>query len=189
MIKEKIYQQYIEAFKQGVYNYIKEDYDPYMQKNIPRKYFSGGFVVPQEFEDNGLKASSDPASLTSVGQGHLRNNFVGKLEAGELEVIEIQVAELKENTTIFGIKQTQEKILKWFDKRNEEFRKKKENAAKEPEPIPFTIDELIQAGLGEKDILQAALNNLKERGLVFERVKAAGEWDGKSWAHRFGISA
>lgn len=27
-IKEKIYQQYIEAFKTGVYNYIKEDYDP-----------------------------------------------------------------------------------------------------------------------------------------------------------------
>src|SRR3989338_10469324 len=95
MIKEKIYQQYIEAFKKGVYNYIKEDHDPYMQKNIPRKYFSGGFVVPQEFEAKGLKASSDPASLTSVGQDHLRNNVVGKLEAGELESIEILLAEKK----------------------------------------------------------------------------------------------
>lgn len=42
--KEKIYQQYVEAFKKGVYNYIKEDYDPVTQETIPRKYFSGGVV-------------------------------------------------------------------------------------------------------------------------------------------------
>ena len=40
--KRKIYDQYVAAFKQGVYNYIKEDYDPVMQRSIPRKYFSGG---------------------------------------------------------------------------------------------------------------------------------------------------
>ncbi len=40
--KEKIYQQYLEAFKKGVYNYIKEDYDSAAQEVIPRKYFSGG---------------------------------------------------------------------------------------------------------------------------------------------------
>jgi len=41
-IKLKIYNQYLEAFKKGVYNYIKEDYDPVTQDTIPRKYFSGG---------------------------------------------------------------------------------------------------------------------------------------------------
>ncbi len=41
-IKEKIYQQYITAFKRGVYNYIKEQYDPQKGEVIPRKYFSGG---------------------------------------------------------------------------------------------------------------------------------------------------
>ncbi len=41
-IKEKIYQQYLEAFRQGVYNYVKEDYDHVSQQVIPRKYFSGG---------------------------------------------------------------------------------------------------------------------------------------------------
>ena len=40
--KEKIYQQYLRAFKKGVYNYIKEDVDPVTQETIPRKYFSGG---------------------------------------------------------------------------------------------------------------------------------------------------
>ncbi len=41
-IKEKIYGQYLAAFKNGVYNYIKEEYDPKTQQVIPRKYFSGG---------------------------------------------------------------------------------------------------------------------------------------------------
>src|SRR5271169_4678807 len=40
--KERIYQQYLKAFKKGVYNYIKEDIDPTTQETIPRKYFSGG---------------------------------------------------------------------------------------------------------------------------------------------------
>ena len=40
--KEKIYQQYLQAFKKGVYNYIKEDLDPATQQPVPRKYFSGG---------------------------------------------------------------------------------------------------------------------------------------------------
>ena len=41
-VTERIYSQYLEAFKQGVYNFIKEDYDPQAKTVIPRKYFSGG---------------------------------------------------------------------------------------------------------------------------------------------------
>jgi len=41
-INEKIYNQYIEAFTKGVYDYIKEDYDPDADEIIPKKYFSGG---------------------------------------------------------------------------------------------------------------------------------------------------
>lgn len=42
-IKQKIYEQYLEAFRKGVYNYIREDYDLASKQVIPRKYFSGGF--------------------------------------------------------------------------------------------------------------------------------------------------
>jgi len=41
--QQQIYQQYLKAFKKGVFNYIKEDVDKYTQEAIPRKYFSGGF--------------------------------------------------------------------------------------------------------------------------------------------------
>jgi len=48
--KKRIYDQYLEAFKVGVYDFIKEDYDLVTQETIPRKYFSGGvnLVAPIE---------------------------------------------------------------------------------------------------------------------------------------------
>jgi HEAT repeat protein len=42
---ETIYGQYLEAFKKGVFNYIKEDYDAQTGETVPRKYFSGGFSL------------------------------------------------------------------------------------------------------------------------------------------------
>ena len=42
---EKIYQRYLQAFKKGAFNYIKEDMDSVTQEIIPRKYFSGGMSV------------------------------------------------------------------------------------------------------------------------------------------------
>ncbi|MBF0570690.1 MAG: hypothetical protein HQL12_02340 [Candidatus Omnitrophica bacterium] len=43
-VKEKIYQQYLQAYKKGVFNYIKEDLDTVSQQPMPRKYFSGGLA-------------------------------------------------------------------------------------------------------------------------------------------------
>ncbi len=40
--KQRIYNKYLEAFKKGAYNYIKEDFDHVSKQVIPRKYFSGG---------------------------------------------------------------------------------------------------------------------------------------------------
>jgi len=43
--KQKIYERYLQAFKKGAYNYIKEEVDPVTQGIIPRKYFSGGMEL------------------------------------------------------------------------------------------------------------------------------------------------
>ena len=43
--KQDVYEQYLESYKQGAYNYIKEEYDPIKQEIIPKKYFSGGVDV------------------------------------------------------------------------------------------------------------------------------------------------
>ncbi len=59
-VKEKIYAQYLEAFKKGVYNYIKEEVDPATNKIIPKKYFSGGLAMSVN-----LHRVSDASMLTS----------------------------------------------------------------------------------------------------------------------------
>ena len=43
-INEIIYQRYLQAYKKGVFNFIKEDVDKYTHLMIPRKYFSGGMI-------------------------------------------------------------------------------------------------------------------------------------------------
>lgn len=40
--KDKIYNLYIEAFKKGVFDYIKKDYDKNSGKYLSRRYYSGG---------------------------------------------------------------------------------------------------------------------------------------------------
>jgi len=44
-VNQKIYNQYVESFKKGVFDYIKEDYDSETKQVIPRKYFSGGSPI------------------------------------------------------------------------------------------------------------------------------------------------
>ncbi len=67
--KEDIYNQYLEAFKKGVYDYIKEEYDPTQQTLIPRHYFSGGL---------NFKTGRIPASRTvsESDQGQLAESSV-----------------------------------------------------------------------------------------------------------------
>ncbi|MGE0269238.1 MAG: hypothetical protein AB7S78_12375 [Candidatus Omnitrophota bacterium] len=41
-INQKIYEQYLTMFREGVFDYIKEDVDPVSHNTVPRRYFSGG---------------------------------------------------------------------------------------------------------------------------------------------------
>lgn len=59
-INQKIYEQYLTAFKRGAYNMIKEEYDPITQNVIPRKYFSGGAVMKE------MAAAMTPATRREI---------------------------------------------------------------------------------------------------------------------------
>ena len=71
--KGRIYQQYLKAFKKGVYNYIKEDIDPTTQETIPRKYFSGGF----DLTDLELDAAMVTTTVEPVAKGNLEEVLAG----------------------------------------------------------------------------------------------------------------
>jgi len=61
---ELIYQRYLQAFKKGAYNYIKEEVDPITGTSAPRKYFSGG-----------VKFRVDEAMRVTSDQGRLPENL------------------------------------------------------------------------------------------------------------------
>ena len=44
-IKEQIYKRYLQAYKKGVFNFIKEDMNTSKGTVVPRKYFSGGVGI------------------------------------------------------------------------------------------------------------------------------------------------
>ena len=66
--KEMIYQKYLEAFKQGAFNYIKDEYDPVAQEVIPRKYFSGGALFNQKRMDDAVVEVSEEAKKDKVAE-------------------------------------------------------------------------------------------------------------------------
>ena len=57
--KEKIWNRYVEAFRKGAYNFIREEYDPVTRESMPRKYFSGGFKL-------GIEALTEASSSKGV---------------------------------------------------------------------------------------------------------------------------
>ncbi|VAX34960.1 hypothetical protein MNBD_UNCLBAC01-701 [hydrothermal vent metagenome] len=67
-IKQKIYDQYIEAFKKGVYDYTRDDFDPATQQIIPRKYFAGGFIAnsPLYSLDKKVESSTFDGNLSAL---------------------------------------------------------------------------------------------------------------------------
>jgi len=67
---EFIYQQYLQAFKKGVYNYIKEEPDTVTGITIPRKYFSGGFSFAGHISA-AMTVEDREINYTQVSQRHL----------------------------------------------------------------------------------------------------------------------
>ena len=60
-LRQRIYTQYLAAFRQGVYNYIREDQDPRTQQVIPRRYFSGGGKFSGQAVSSSIRLTRDPA--------------------------------------------------------------------------------------------------------------------------------
>lgn len=115
-VKQKIYNQYLDAFQKGVYNYIKEDYDPTTDQIIPRKYFSGGFVsdyrkVTQIINRDAIRQI--PANVTNLVRtrvtsqaARFRSVTIGLVDVGAaavqqaLTTVEQQVASVTNNLSI-----------------------------------------------------------------------------------------
>jgi len=66
-VVDQIYNQYLDAFKKGAFNFIRVERDMNTNKNVPRKYFSGGAVAPKKVERQQLAALSPRAQRKAIG--------------------------------------------------------------------------------------------------------------------------
>jgi hypothetical protein len=78
-----IYQQYLKAYKKGVFNFIKEDVDKYTNETIPRKYFSGGtgsFAMASEVFDRAVVATTRDEALggRAMAGDELEDDYVAE---------------------------------------------------------------------------------------------------------------
>ncbi|MCA9401814.1 MAG: hypothetical protein KC713_09315 [Candidatus Omnitrophica bacterium] len=64
--KDKIYQQYLSAFQNGMYDLVREEFDPATQEVLQRQYFSGGTAFHRL--DEFLMTSSDRSAAASVAE-------------------------------------------------------------------------------------------------------------------------
>ena len=83
---EGLYQEYLKAFKKGVYNYIKEDQDPVTQETIPRKYFSGGVTTRTRAGGWGHDQGGDEYILRIVHE----DAAVIAPEGKELKIVDVE---------------------------------------------------------------------------------------------------
>jgi hypothetical protein len=103
-VKEKIYAQYMAAYKKGVYDYMREEYDPVRREVVPRKYFSGGFTdvaMPIERQDTARAAKIQPVgeySQVAVAlEGEPLNTEAAESSAIQLDAILRRVQEKKDH--------------------------------------------------------------------------------------------
>ncbi len=100
--KEKIYQQYLEAIQKGVYNFIKEDFDPNTQETLQRKYFAGGFQSQHAKIDAAMPVEN------AISQGLVtRKDF--EFDSATVMNVDAAVFEFKDDKGLLTLKPLAEK--------------------------------------------------------------------------------
>ncbi|MBF0532385.1 MAG: hypothetical protein HQL23_04725 [Candidatus Omnitrophica bacterium] len=93
--KEEIYQQYVQAFKKGAFDYIKEEENPTTEETTSRHYFSGG-VTMADLEDRVTGQMSGPRSSPIRLAEAAR---VISSPAGEQSVAQVALAEVPDSSS------------------------------------------------------------------------------------------
>lgn len=83
-LKEKIYEQYLASYKDGLYNYIKTDYSPQEKRHIKRRYWSGGIGL---LGTTGL-AGSPVVRTLGVSPSFVDNSWNGQYVTAALVSLE-----------------------------------------------------------------------------------------------------
>lgn len=98
-IKDKVYQQYLNKFKQGVYNHLRKEYNQYSKRMVLRHYYSGGVNMNWDFTNSqGLNYQPDPKANL---QASLNQTIRDKKNSRQIDVELNPQAQMK-NTKELG---------------------------------------------------------------------------------------
>ena len=165
-----IYQQYLDAFKKGVYNYIKEDEDKYTHELIPRKYFAGGFnrSVP-------ITVINNPESLKEYASSAVRE----LVENIDIEVIP---------TSLTATRSAPENIIEDLD----EYGRPAADNDSRPAPLYDPMDPYNDMRAEEKMLLAENPNHDEYTALAFARMtyddfKIMRQYSGGQLTERYGV--
>ncbi len=143
-VNQKIYEQYLEAFKKGVYNYIKEDYDPATQEVIPRKYFSGGTNLKV---GDLVETYKNGQNLSMLQQQILKAYMAG--QSSDQQEVNIKLLELSQKTSVADAQKA--------------VASSRQAAKKSSSPVAIDIRAYEKGGSGLAAAKMNILNELAER--------------------------
>ncbi|MFH1771631.1 MAG: hypothetical protein ABH872_02335 [Candidatus Omnitrophota bacterium] len=173
-VREKIYNTYLEAYKKGVYDYIRTDTEPQTQKQINRRYYSGGCDF--------TALSFNIVSSSSISPNQQLLNPVGSIFKTKVELQSTNmVSSPASSEDRLAVKSsspiTNKGPMPLFDEEKEliETRLKDEKIKALYDEIKEVYDELFDVeGLGTEDELVKAL--LKARDLFYSEGGILDQW-------------
>jgi len=142
--KEKVYNLYLQAFKKGLYNYIKSEKELATNKRIKRRYYSGGITF-----QSGVPLTQQLKTTTNLPQGNL-------LQGGAVEGVIQILPETGEGVAGSALSLAQvEGIVNEIN----------EDTVYKPKEISRIEAQLEEAGIG---ILQIALGSILNQAIQLD---------------------
>lgn len=175
-VNQRIYEQYVEAFKKGAYDLVKDDYDPDTQTVVSRKYFSGGATLNPE--ESGVMVTTSKAPLDEVEIVTARmNQAAGDVRSVNSKIIDLAGGELR-------LKYLQT-IQKWINRSKTDPNQKKAalylGAGSDILTALMTTDAsdliFIDRGVFDKSIDQNLKKDILERYLKNKEVTGYVDWE------------
>ncbi len=178
-VKQKIYEQYLKAYKKGVFNYIKEDMDAVSKQPVPRKYFSGGEKMRLRLGENLTIAHEQSRDDALLKDGDLAMASVKV--AGKSGADVAMLANIEDFKVLIQEATTQEELKRVYRKMAQAFH-----------PDKVSVEDKEAAGkifIELKDLIEQQLSNVfnikkPEKDTTKPKTAKEGDWI-DTWASEY----
>lgn len=140
---QEIFEKYVQAFRKGVFNMIKEDVDRYSQELIPRKYFSGGTI--------GFGNEDRSHIVRATPEAH---GAVVTEEKEAMDFVEAQIVDAAENA-----KQDAGSAIKFLGREQRKALVRDSNNSVHKTLVDLAVSDRVEAVLYNRAQLQRALDS------------------------------